>query len=825
MTKTLSLVVVLALNLGVVAEAAATKPNILLILSDDHAKKAIGCYGNTDIKTPALDRIAKEGMRFEHALTPNSFCTPSRAAVLTGKYSHKNGVTRLNQEFDGSQQTFPKLLRAAGYETSLFGKWHLLSRPTGFDHYCVMKMQGMVVNPTVFEPQHGWIVWGRNTRKTYLRGGRKLKGYNNDVITSEALTWLKDKRDPDKPFCLLLHPKPPHQPYHPPKKYEDFLEDVDIPEPATLLDDYKGRTPEAIQDKMTSNRLVLGPAFRKMRQKLERESPQITRDELTKGIYQDYIKGYYRLVKSVDDNVARVLDYLDASGLAENTLVIYTSDQGFSLGEHGFYNKQWMYEGPLHQPLLVRYPGVVRAGTVHDSMVNHVDLAPTLLDVAGLPVPNDMQGHSLKPILEGKAQKVRDASYYHFYSHGERLPEMIGVRTSTHKLIHYPGMAEPYQWELFDLKADPEEMSNLHDHPGHKEIRDSLKEELRKLIKEVDDPVEAPKLMGGETANNRSDQAQTGVRTNRLVANLSAGRKQTVVTYGTSLTRVGAWPDQLRAVLEQHYPGQATLINGAQGGSNSAWGRKSFDERVIAKKPDTVFIEFAINDAVAGRKVSIQRARENLEDMVNRLLTARPNCEIILMTMNPAVGHHRNRRPDLAAYYQMYRDVANDRGFQLIDHHPVWKELLNEDPGRFLGYVPDGIHPVRAGTLRVITPAIVRSLGLKPGNPELNTRTPCWTYLFKMMDKEVKRNGETTRGEYDRYWMKQFAKQDADQDGLLKPGEYKPAVVFEHVDANADGTITSKEYLAIYASHFERRDTNSDGTVDGGEIQVAQRMR
>ncbi|MHC4881851.1 MAG: sulfatase family protein [Planctomycetota bacterium] len=490
------------LSRAVLVQAAAfkvpveevSKPNILYIMSDDHAKNAISCYGNKDIQTPALDRLGREGMRFEHALTPNSFCSPSRAAVLTGKYSHKNGVTKLNQEFDGSQQTFPKLLQKAGYETALFGKWHLRSQPTGFDFYCVQKMQGMPNDPLVFETGTPWIPWAPKDKKSYLKGGRQLKGYNNDVITDEALSWLKSKRNPDKPFCLLVHPKPPHQPYTPPKEYEDFLKDVEMSEPSTLLDDYKGRTPEAIQNIMISNRIILGPAFKKHRKQLEKENPKITRDELTRKMYQEYIKGYYRLVKSVDDNVGRMLDYLKESGLEENTLVIYTSDQGFSLGEHGFFNKQWMYEGPLHQPLIVRYPKVIKAGTVHHSMVNHVDLAPTLLDFAGLPIPEDMQGYSLKPILLGRADKVRDASYYHFYEHGKGLPEMIGVRTKTHKLIHYPGMDKQYQWELFDLVNDPEEMNNAYHDPEFKEVRERMKSELRKLINELDDPVEAPGL-------------------------------------------------------------------------------------------------------------------------------------------------------------------------------------------------------------------------------------------------------------------------------------------------------------------------------------------
>jgi len=477
---------------------AHDRPNILLIFSDDHAKHSISCYGNTDIQTPSLDRLASEGMRFDNALTPNAFCTPSRAVALTGKYSHKNGVTHLNQKFDGSQQTFPKLLQAAGYQTSLFGKWHLLSQPTGFDHFCVMKNQGQPVNPRLFEPQHKWVVWdhGRNNKESLHSGGRVVNGYNNDIVTDEALKWLKEKRDIGKPFCMLLHPKPPHQPYNPaPPKYKDFLKDVTIPEPATLLDDYKGRTPEAIQDIMTSNRIILGPTFQKHRKKLEKENPDITRNELTRAMYQEYIKGYYRLVKNVDDNVGRVLDYLDESGLAENTLVIYTSDQGFSLGEHGFYNKQWMYENSLHLPLLVRYPGVIKPGSVHESMVIHVDLAPTLLEVAGLPVPDDMQGYSLKPIFEGKADKVRDASYYHFYTHGARLPEMIGVRTERYKLIHYPSMSGSYQWELFDLKNDSVEMMNQYGNPEFKEIRERLQADLRKLIKDLDDPVDVPELL------------------------------------------------------------------------------------------------------------------------------------------------------------------------------------------------------------------------------------------------------------------------------------------------------------------------------------------
>lgn len=469
------------------ALASEKRPNILLIFSDDHAKKALSCYGNQDIKTPALDRLADAGMRFNHALVTNSFCTPSRATALTGKYSHKNGVTKLNQSFDGSQQTFPKLLQAAGYETALLGKWHLLSRPTGFDYYCVQKMQGMPFNPRVFEPQHEWVPWSPQDRKSYMKGGRVLKGYNNDVITTEAINWIKNRKDKSKPFCLLLHPKPPHAPYTPATRDENYLKDVTIPEPANLHDDYVGRTPHAIASKMTSNRIILNPAFKAERKKIEKANPGISEKELTSQMYQYYIKGYYRLVKSVDDNVGRVLDYLKESGLEKNTLVIYTSDQGFSLGEHGFYNKQWMYEEPLHAPFLVKFPGTIKAGQVHNSMTSHVDIAPTLLDFAGAAIPEDMQGFSLKPILLGKKEKVREASYYHFYEHGKRLPEMIGIRTERYKLIFYPTMKGEARWELFDLKNDSQEMNNLHYNPEYRDLAQDLKNQLRELTIKYDD--------------------------------------------------------------------------------------------------------------------------------------------------------------------------------------------------------------------------------------------------------------------------------------------------------------------------------------------------
>ena len=783
--------------------AEAKRPNILLIFSDDHAKKALSCYGNQDIETPALDRIANEGMRFEHALTPNSFCTPARAAALTGKYSHRNGVTHLNQRFDGSQQTFPKLLQKAGYETTLFGKWHLLSRPTGFDYFCVQKMQGKPWDPNVFEPHHPWIDWSPKNQREALNGGRKIKGYNNEVITTEAIQWLKQKRDPSKPFCLLLHPKPPHEPYTPPTRYEDFLKDVFIPEPPTLLDDYKGRTPEAISEIMRNNRIILKPVFKDMRERIEKENPGISRNDLTRKMYQEYIKGYYRLVKSVDDQVARVLDYLKESGLEKDTLVIYTSDQGFSLGEHGFYNKQWMYENPLHQPLLVRFPGKISPKQVHQSMVNHIDLAPTLLDYAELPIPSDIQGHSLRGILEGKTEKVRDESYYHFYKHGTTLPEMIGIRTDTHKLIHYPGMIGKYQWELFDLVNDPEEMNNLYHQPKNIKLREEMSERLRKLIRKVSDPVVAPNLI------NQSKDT-------RLIDRLQTGSKQTVVAYGTSLTAVGAWVDQLREVFNQQFPGQVTLINGAQGGANSDWGVENLQHKVLRHRPDCVFIEFSINDAVAVRRTNIEHARSNLNQMIDRILEKNPACEIIPMVMNPVFGNGRTRRPNLPAFDDNYREVAKERGFQLIDHGSAWNELLNKDPGHFLFCIPDTVHPLRAGGLAVSTSVMAQALGLQPGNPEKSKDQPCFDYLCRMMDKNKDR--QVTVAEFDAYWKSRYDDADTDQNGKLSQIELHADPLFQYLDQDGNGIISFPEFLKDIKPHFTELDQNRDGLLTKGEI-------
>lgn len=295
-----------------------------------------------------------------------------------------------------------------------------------------------------------------------------------------------------------------------------------------------------------------------------------------------------------------------------------------------------------------------------------------------------------------------------------------------------------------------------------------------------------------------------------FIKNLNLGKKQTVVTFGTSLTKVGAWVAQLDTVLNEQYLGKATVINGAQGGANSKWGCSALDEKVLKHNPDTVFIEFAINDAVESRGLSVRQSRKNLNEMIDRILKLNSECEIILMTMNIPVGHTGIVRPNINAYYQMYRDVAKERRFQLIDHVKVWGKLLSENPGTYLKYVPDGIHPMYEGALNIILPTISKSIGMKPGKPERSKGKPCWTYLFRMMDKLEERNDQVTKEEFEEFFSNIFKKHDVDGSGNLNENEYVPNVLFKHFDKDSNSQLTFSEYKNIYTPLFVKRDVNLD---------------
>lgn len=473
---------------------AAERPNIIFIMADDHASHAMSCYGSKINKTPNLDRIAKDGMRFENSFCTNSICAPCRAVILTGKHSHINGLIDNTVKFDGSQQTFPKLLQKAGYQTAMIGKWHLKTDPTGFDYWNILPGQGVYYNPNMIE---------MGERKKYT-------GYVTDIITDRALDWLRN-RNTEKPFCLMCHHKAPHRSWEPGPKHLTMYDDVTIPEPATLFDDYTGRGRAAkeqdmsIEKTMTATDLKLTPpknltaeqkkdwdaAYNPKNEAFRKANLQ--GEDLVRWKYQRYIKDYLRCIASVDDNVGRLLDYLDSAGLAENTVVFYTSDQGFYLGDHGWFDKRFMYEESLRMPLLVRYPREIKARSVNKDLVQNLDFAPTFLDFAGVEAPQDMQGESLRQILRGKTPpQWRKSVYYHYYEYPavHSVKRHYGVRTERYKLIHFYHDID--EWELYDMRRDPDELKNLYNDPAYAKIIEKLKTELKRLREKYKDNTGTP---------------------------------------------------------------------------------------------------------------------------------------------------------------------------------------------------------------------------------------------------------------------------------------------------------------------------------------------
>lgn len=468
---------------------AATRPNIIFIFTDDHASHAISAYGSKINKTPNLDRLAKEGMLFRNCFCTNSICAPSRAVILTGKHSHLNGVIDNRRKFDGSQQTFPKLLRKAGYQTAIVGKWHLKTEPTGFDFWKVLYGQGPYYNPPLRTP----------------KGREKHTGYTTEILTDVALDWLKSGRDKSKPFLLMYQHKAPHRNWQPGPKYLTMYDDVKIPEPDTLFDDWSNRTSACKIQEMTvahhlnEGDLKLKPPGNLTPEQLKKwkaaydpknkafREANLTGKDLVQWKYQRYLKDYLRCIASVDDNVGRLLDYLDESGLAENTVVAYSSDQGFYLGDHGWFDKRWMYEESLRMPLMVRWPGVIKPGAVDTHLVQNLDFAETFLDIAGAKIPDDMQGRSMVPLLKGEDPAGwREAIYYHYWEFPavHMVHRHYGVRTQRYKLIHYYLLDE---WELFDLQEDPDELKSVYDDPAYADVVTRLKAKLAELRKKYKD--------------------------------------------------------------------------------------------------------------------------------------------------------------------------------------------------------------------------------------------------------------------------------------------------------------------------------------------------
>jgi arylsulfatase A-like enzyme len=511
-------ILILAFSCGQKTEktSAPQRPNIVFIMSDDHAYQAISAYDNKLMNTPNIDRIAKMGMLFTNASVTNSICAPSRATILTGKHSHINGKVDNHFPFDTTNVTFPQILHANGYQTAMFGKLHFGNSPKGFDQFKILPGQGNYYNPDFITKNEGTV---------------RVEGYVTDIITDMTLDWLQNERKADQPFLLMYLHKAPHREWLPAERHLAEYTQKTFPEPSTLFDDYSGRGsaareaemnllkhmnwagdskiyPEVMQElgipdlsgwdrrafegergrQNDSQRANWDKYYMPLNEAFKNDFPKMSEKEKMQWRYQRYMQDYLGTIAAVDENVGRVLDYLEANGLMENTIIVYTSDQGFYLGEHGWFDKRFVYNESFKTPLLISWPGKIKAGTRSDEMVQNLDFAQTFLDAAGIPAPSDMQGESLMPLLTGNAnQWTREAVYYHYYEYPavHMVKRHYAIITKDYKLVHY--YFDVDEWELIDRKNDPNEMRNVYDDPAYAEIKKQLHAQLDGLREKYGD--------------------------------------------------------------------------------------------------------------------------------------------------------------------------------------------------------------------------------------------------------------------------------------------------------------------------------------------------
>lgn len=511
-------ILILAFSCGQKTEqtTATQRPNIVFIMSDDHAYQAISAYDNKLIQTPNIDRIAKMGMLFTNASVTNSICAPSRATILTGKHSHINGKVDNHFPFDTTNVTFPQILHANGYQTAMFGKLHFGNSPKGFDQFKILPGQGNYYNPDFITKNEGTV---------------RVEGYVTDIITDMTLDWLQNERKADQPFLLMYLHKAPHREWLPAERHLAEYTQKTFPEPSTLFDDYSGRGsaareaemnllkhmnwagdskvyPEVMQElgipdlsgwdrrafegersrQNDSQRANWDKYYKPLNEAFKKDFPKMSEKEKMQWRYQRYMQDYLGTIAAVDENVGRVLDYLEANGLMENTIIVYTSDQGFYLGEHGWFDKRFVYNESFKTPLLISWPGKIKAGTRSDEMVQNLDFAQTFLDAAGIPAPSDMQGESLMPLLTGNGnQWTREAVYYHYYEYPavHMVKRHYAIITKDYKLVHY--YFDVDEWELIDRKNDPNEMRNVYDDPAYAEIKKQLHAQLDGLREKYGD--------------------------------------------------------------------------------------------------------------------------------------------------------------------------------------------------------------------------------------------------------------------------------------------------------------------------------------------------
>lgn len=700
-----SLALVLVLTTLLAGVAQQPHPNILFVFSDDHAPQAISAYGSNINHTPNLDRIAKEGAIFQNSFCANSICGPSRACILTGKHSHLNGFLRNGNRFDGTQTTFPKLMQQAGYQTALIGKWHLSTDPTGFDHWEVLPGQGSYYNPDLIQMD------GKR---------RRFEGYCTDIITQHTLDWLKKQRDPNKPFIMMCQHKAPHRNWSPPERHFSLYKDELVAEPESLFDDYAGRSQLLKQNEMSlANHFSWGHdmkfsgenyfpgyfttlrgngEYRRMTdaQKAawdaayepenkafieKMKSGKLTDKQIIQFKYQRYIKDYLRCIQAVDDGVGELLDYLDESGLAENTIVIYSSDQGFYLGEHGWYDKRWMFEESLKMPFLIRWPGVINAGTVSKALIQNIDYGPTFLDWAGAEIPAEMQGRSLIPLLKNQGKPSanwRDAIYYAYYENAavHNVPVHDGVRTERYKLMFFPRGRE---WNLFDLQEDPQEMRSVHDEAEYATILAGLKKRYRDLRSYYD-------VNTATIPATRGDEPRWRDRDRQLTANAKKGNVD-LAFIGDSITQ--GWEGRGKEIWQKYY-GQRKAINLGIGGDRTEHVIWRLTHGNLSKiKPKVAVLMIGTNNTGHFMQ-DPEEVAEGVASILEILQQRLPDTKVILHGIFPRGEDSLDEaRLNNLAINQRIRRLADGQRVQYLE---IGQTFLEEDGTIRTEIMPDRLH-------------------------------------------------------------------------------------------------------------------------------------
>ena len=695
---------------------AAERPNILFIFSDDHAEAAISAYGSHLAKaapTPNLDRIAKEGAIFHNSFCANSICGPSRASILTGLHSHSNGfLDNNNSRFDGSQTTFPQIIRNTGYQTAIVGKWHLVSNPTGFDYWEILPGQGAYYNPDFIQMD--------NTRKRY-------EGYCTDIITDRALEWLEKQRDESKPFLLMCQHKAPHRNWAPAPRHLTLFDDVQMPEPPGLFDDYGGNRSKTLKkhamgiashmywghDMKFPGKQSLFPEYflsgisnhqyERMNERQKQQwnsaytpknnkliadikSGKLKGNDVTRWKYQRYIKDYLRTIRAVDENVGRMLKYLDDTGLAKNTIVIYSSDQGFYLGEHGWYDKRWMFEESLAMPFLVRWPGMIPAGTESGTLIQNIDYGPTFLDIAKADIPPHMHGRSLLPAFKAPSRPPknwRKSIYYAYY--GERTHQVAqhdGVRTGRHKLMFFPDTGE---WNLFDLQKDPHEMQSLHADPGYASTlveMQGLYTTQRSHFGVSDATIPRAKLQQAWWKKRHQEKVQAANKGNC-----------DLLLIGDSITH--GWENSGKEAFSKYYAGRNTLNLGFSGDRTQhvLW-RLLNGELPPQVKPKVAVIMIGTNNTGQAMQKADETAA-GIKAILSLLKDRRPTMEILLLGIFPrGMQAHDPKRKLNDTINALTAKLADNQHVHYLD---ISKEFLSRDGSLPKSIMPDALHPNAKG--------------------------------------------------------------------------------------------------------------------------------